>query len=190
MDAFPKTNPEQNELSSQAGKAKSAANEHTTQEIRSWDKNKLLLWIQQRLSTTLEPTDAEKILKASISGSVFLRGAGNKEFFQSAGLSFGVSVELAELAKETKQSKYYLSYHGRNSDSQLTVSQGDSEQAGLEEPSDTASQKRGLDSGKEASQPPNQKRLRVSQLPGSGAIYQTESAEVRCVLSFYSWFAF
>ena len=106
--------PEQNELSSQAGQAKSAANEPTIEEIRSWDKNKLLLWIQQKLSTPLEATDAEKILKAVINGSVFLRGAGNKEFFQSAGLSFGASVELAELARET--SKHYLSCYGRNSD--------------------------------------------------------------------------
>jgi hypothetical protein len=107
MDTFPEQNPEQNKPSSEAGQAKSAANEPTTDEIRSWDKNKLLLWIQKKLSTPLELTDEMTVLKAVINGSVFLQGAGDKEFFQSAGFSFGASVELAKLAKET--SKYYLS---------------------------------------------------------------------------------
>jgi len=75
------------------------------------------------------------------------------------------------------------------------VSQGDSEQAGLEEPSDaaskkrrlrepsdTASKKKRLDSRNEANQSPNRKRLRLSRLPGSAAIYETETAVVRCVL--------
>jgi hypothetical protein len=107
MDAFPEPNPEQNELSSQA-------NEPTTHEIRSWDKNKLLLWIQQKLSVPLKPTDAEKFLNAEIDGSVFLQGADDKKFFQDAGLSFGASFKLAKLAGET--SKHSLSCYGRNSD--------------------------------------------------------------------------
>jgi hypothetical protein len=114
MGAFPEPNPEQNELSSQAGQAKSAADKPTIQEIRSWDETKLLKWIQQKLSIPLKPEDADKVVTAVINGSVFLRGADNK-FFQSAGLSFGASVELAELARET--SKHYLSCYGRNSDS-------------------------------------------------------------------------
>src|SRR5271168_840849 len=96
---------------------------------------------------------------------------------KNCNLPVGTSSNLADLGKEVKESKHYLSYHGHNSDSQLTVSQGDSEQA---------SKKRRLDSRKEASQYWNQKRLRLSLLPGSGAIYETESAEVRCVLSFHS----
>ena len=91
--------------SSQGRKAESAANEPTTQEIESWDKNKLLLWIQQKLSTPLEPKDAEKVVKAVINGSVFLKGAGDRKFFQSAGLTFGASVELAELARKAIGSK-------------------------------------------------------------------------------------
>jgi hypothetical protein len=47
--------------------------------------------------------------------------------------------------------------------------------------------KRPLDSRKEAGQSLNQKRLQLSLLPGSGAIYETESAVVRYVLSFHSW---
>jgi hypothetical protein len=82
------------------------------------------------LSIPLEPTDEEKFLNAGIDGTVFFGGAGDKKFFQDAGLSFGASFKLAELAREIKKSKHSLSYHERNSDSQLTVSQGDSEQAG------------------------------------------------------------
>ena len=88
----------------------SATNEPTMQEIRSWDEDKLLKWIQQKLSTPLVPTDSETISKAVISGSVFLRGADDKNFFQDAGLSFGASFELAELAEKTlsRKSKYSL----------------------------------------------------------------------------------
>jgi hypothetical protein len=72
--------------------------------------------------------------------------------------------DLADLAKETKKSKHYLSYHGRNSDSQLTVLQGDSEQSGLKEPSDTTSKKRRLNSRKEASQSPSSKLVVSGEL--------------------------
>ena len=101
MGAFPEPNPEQNELSSQA-------NEPTTHEIRNWDKNKLLLWIQQKLSVQLEPTDAETFLNAEIDGTVFLEGADAREFFQDAGLSFGASVELAELARGISKHSFML----------------------------------------------------------------------------------
>jgi hypothetical protein len=115
MDAFLEPNPEQNGLSSQAGQTKSAANEPTTHEIRSWDKNKLLLWIQQKLSVPLEPTDAKRFLNARIDGTVLFGGAGNMGFFERAGLSFGASFKVAELAGEN--SKHSLSCYGRNSDS-------------------------------------------------------------------------
>jgi hypothetical protein len=72
--------------------------------------------------------------------------------------------DLADLAKETKKSKHYLSYHGRNSDSRLTVLQGDSEQAGLKEPSNTTPPKRRLDSRKEASQSPSSKLVVSGEL--------------------------
>ena len=106
MDAVSKPNPEQNELSSQA-------NEPTTLEIRSWDKNTLLEWIEK--TVPLESTDKEKFLNAGIDGIVFFGGAGDMKFFQGAGLSFGASFKLAELARET--SKHSLSCYGRNPDS-------------------------------------------------------------------------
>jgi hypothetical protein len=74
--------------------------------IRGWDKNKLLPWIQQKLYTPLEPTDAETLLKAVINGSVFLQGAGNKEFFQSAGFSFGASVKVIGCLEELIKSEF------------------------------------------------------------------------------------
>lgn len=115
MDAVQESNPEQNELSSQAGQAKSATNEPVTHVIKKMDKNKLLEWITKKLSPPLDPADEQKILEFNMNGSVFLRGAGNWEFFTSAGFSWGAGVELAELARET--SKHYLSCYGRNLDS-------------------------------------------------------------------------
>jgi hypothetical protein len=108
MSTFPESNPKQNEQSSQAGQAKSAANEPTIEDIRSWDKNKLLLWIQRKLSSPLELTDAEKFLNAGIDGTVFFGGADDKKFFEGAGLSFGASFKLAELVEKTlgRKSKY------------------------------------------------------------------------------------
>jgi Predicted AAA-ATPase len=50
-------------------------------------------------------------------------------------------ARITDLANETKKSKHCLSYYGRNSDSLLIVSQRDSEQAGLQEPSNTTPQK-------------------------------------------------
>ena len=115
MGAFPEPHPEQNKLSSQAGQAKFAADEPTIEEIGSWDENKLLEWIQRKLSIPLKHEDGAKFLNAVIDGSVFLLGADDKKSFQGAGLSFGASVKLAELARET--SKHSLSCYGRNSDS-------------------------------------------------------------------------
>src|SRR6266516_3936386 len=85
--------------SSQAGQTKTATNEPTIEEIRSWDRKKLLLWILQKLS--IEPEDEEKFSNAKINGKVFSNHAGDREFFMSAGLPLGVSDELADLARET-----------------------------------------------------------------------------------------
>jgi hypothetical protein len=114
MHAIPEPNPEQNELSSRAGQAKSATDKPTTEKIGLWDENRLFKWIQEKLPIPLKDEDGAKFLNAGIDGTVFLRGADDKKFFQDAGLSFGASVKLAELARET--SKHYLSCYGRNSD--------------------------------------------------------------------------
>ena len=115
-----------NELSSQASQAKFAANEPTIEEIGLWDEEKLLQWIQWKLPIPLKNKDAEKFLNAEIDGQVFSKHVGDRDFFISAGFSIGVSDKLAELAKETigRKSKYFLLYHGRHTDNELTVSQG------------------------------------------------------------------
>src|SRR4051794_36211293 len=88
MSTSPEPNHKQNEQSSQAGQTQSSENESTVEDIRRWDKNKLLLWIQQRLSIPLGSKDKEAFLDAEIHGSVFLRGAGKMEYFEHAHLSF------------------------------------------------------------------------------------------------------
>src|SRR5437763_9505625 len=95
MDTSPAPSPKLNHLGSQAD---SAINEPTSEEIRSWDRKKLLLWILQKLST--EPEDEEKFSKAKINGKDFSNHACDLGFFMRVGLPLGVSDELAELARE------------------------------------------------------------------------------------------
>jgi len=126
MSTSAETNSKQ---SKQSGQAMSATNDSTIDMIRRWKKDELLKWIQQKLSIPLEPQDAEKLSNANIHGVVFLKGAGNEDFFLKAGLSFGASVQLAELARETvgkKKSeccrstsyadKRHRLYHARHAD--------------------------------------------------------------------------
>ena len=110
MSTLPDPDPKQTDGSSQVGQAEPTINEPTVQEIRSWDEDKLLEWIQQKLSRPLKPNDKEKLLNAEIDGEVFLGAAGNKEFFRWAGFSFGASFKLSELAENivSKKSKYSI----------------------------------------------------------------------------------
>ena len=89
-----------------------ATNELTVHKVKSWDGNKLLEWIQQNLTNSLDDEDKGQLSKAKIGREVFLEGAGNKQFFRDAGLSFGASVQLARLAEEAigKKSKYFQAH--------------------------------------------------------------------------------
>ena len=62
------------------------------------------------MSTPLKPDDAEKFLNAKIGGEVILEGAGSREFFQSASLSFGASFKLTELARKVtgREDRFYF----------------------------------------------------------------------------------
>ena len=104
--------------SEQSGQVMTATNGPTMQEIRSWDEAKLLKWVQQKLSKPLKSTEAKLFLNAGIDGEVFLEGAGDRGFFQHAGLPFGVSVKLARLAKDTmgRKSKWFRLHHTRYAD--------------------------------------------------------------------------
>jgi hypothetical protein len=78
--------------------AENAMRRPTIQKIKRWRATELVEWIQRVLDPPLDPDDAEKITQTQIDGRVFLKGAGDLEFFMRAGLSFGASVNLAELA--------------------------------------------------------------------------------------------
>ena len=113
MKALPEPNLKQANQSSQACQAGSAANVRAIQDIRGWDADELLPWIQQKLYIPLKPKDVERFSNAEIDGEVFLRHPGDRMFFVSAGFSFGVSDKLADLAEITrKKSKYSHLYHG------------------------------------------------------------------------------
>ena len=110
MSTLPDPDPKQTDRSSQVGQAEPTINEPTVQEIRSWDEDKLLEWIQQKLSRPLKPDNKEKFLNAEIDGEVFLNHGGDWEFFMRVGFSYGVSDKLSELARNTisKKSKYSI----------------------------------------------------------------------------------
>ena len=110
MSTLPDPDPKQTDRSSQVGQAEPTINEPTVQEIRSWNEDKLLEWIQQKLSRPLKPEDGKKLLDAGTDGEVFLECAGSGEFFREAGLSLGASHKLTKLARNTisKKSKYSI----------------------------------------------------------------------------------
>jgi hypothetical protein len=72
--------------------------------VKEWDNDQLLKWIQQKRPKLLRNVDnLEKFKAAQISGMVFLRKAGDAEFFESkCHLPVGPSEELAYLASEIK----------------------------------------------------------------------------------------
>jgi len=90
MDSFPEHNPKQ------AGQA-----EPTIEEIKDWDADELLEWIQQNEPKQLRGDTLEKFKAADISGKVFLMKAGDVEFFENkCNLPIGPSVVLADLARK------------------------------------------------------------------------------------------
>jgi hypothetical protein len=99
MSTSAEPNPKQSELSSQSNQAMPAANEFTIDKVKSWNTNKLLEWIQQKLYIPLKPEDAKKFLDADIDGEAFLGLASDRESFRSVGLTLGASQKLAQLAK-------------------------------------------------------------------------------------------
>ncbi|KAG0127522.1 hypothetical protein HOY82DRAFT_625038 [Tuber indicum] len=73
-------------------------NGFAVQDIVHWGPERLLSYIQVKLSELSRPLDvgdAQRFLDARIDGSVFFAGAGDSAFFKKASLSFGASVKLA-----------------------------------------------------------------------------------------------
>ena len=110
-----------------------AENEPTAEVIESLGVKKLLEWIQKKLPSLRRTDSSDEFLKSQINGHVFLKGAGNRGFFIKAGLAFGPSVQLAELAQNVigKRSKCYSLYHPRYAEGQLTTLQGTANRPGL-----------------------------------------------------------
>jgi hypothetical protein len=73
----------------------------TAEQIKSWDVDKLLDWIQHKLPNQLKDDTIKKLKKAGISGRAFLKLADKMEFFnEKLNLSIGLSLALADLASE------------------------------------------------------------------------------------------
>ena len=73
----------------------------TIEEIKEWDEDDLLEWIQQKRPKLLKGANLKKFKAADISGEDFLNHAGNMEFFKKeCNLTIRASDTLANLAKE------------------------------------------------------------------------------------------
>ena len=90
MDTFQEHNPEE---ASQA--------EPTIEEIKEWNKDKLLEWIQRKRPGLLEDDNLETFKKAFIRGNVFVKYGCDVGFFKNGcNLPIGISYELVDLAIE------------------------------------------------------------------------------------------
>jgi hypothetical protein len=90
MDSFPEQN------SKQASKA-----EPTIEEIKNWDADELLGWIERNRPKLLKGDKLEKFKAEDISGDIFLDHAGDKKYFhEECNLPGGTSERLANLARE------------------------------------------------------------------------------------------
>lgn len=73
----------------------------TVQEIKTWDTEELLLWIQGKDPNILKGHDLDDFRKAGIIGRTFL--GSSAEDFGKFGLSWRVSLGLKFLANEVKE---------------------------------------------------------------------------------------
>jgi hypothetical protein len=90
MDTFQEHNPEE---ASQA--------EPTIEEIKEWNQDELLEWIQRKRPGLLEDDNLETFKRAFIRGNVFVKYGCNMGFFKGGcNLPIGISCELADLAVE------------------------------------------------------------------------------------------
>jgi hypothetical protein len=103
MTNSPEANLRRIEARSQAGQAKAnpATNNPTIQEVKDWDANELLQWIQKERPKLLTGRILDKFKEAYISGYAFLRHAGDEKFFRdNCQLPPGISDDLASLAED------------------------------------------------------------------------------------------
>ena len=117
----------------------------TSEEVKEWDNDKLVRWIQLRRRGLLEGDNLEKFRAAFIRGRAFVEYGRDVGFFNGCNLPYEISYELADLAanivgRETAGMKSKLLpfisctprlHQTRHADSQLTTSQGTVNKAGL-----------------------------------------------------------
>ena len=87
-------------------------NDPTIQEIKDWDEEELLQWIQKEKLKLLKGKILEKFKEAYISGNAFLEHAGDEKFFRiNCQLPPGISYDLASLAENLREkSKSHLNH--------------------------------------------------------------------------------
>jgi hypothetical protein len=73
----------------------------TSQQMKTWDREKVLQWIQQIDSNILEDDDVDNFKKAGITGRVFL-DSDVDFYYKTCGLPPGVGLVLKRLADEVK----------------------------------------------------------------------------------------
>src|SRR5436309_9055210 len=75
----------------------------TIQQVKTWDTEDVLRWIQQRDPNILKEGDLDNFKKARISGRVF--SVFSFDYFQECALSPGASLVLGSLVDEVKEGK-------------------------------------------------------------------------------------
>ena len=73
----------------------------TIEKVKKWDEDRLLGWIQENEPNLLKGDRAEKFKDGGVSGRIFVKHAGNADFYETkCNLPPGVSETLADLASE------------------------------------------------------------------------------------------
>ena len=76
----------------------------TAEQVKKWDEEKLLDWINKTLPNPLSDDTAKKFKEMGISGRAFLTLADKADDFENKlKLNFGLSRALADLAQEIKE---------------------------------------------------------------------------------------
>ena len=86
----------------------------TVGEMRTWDPEKLLRWIDQRHPNFLTGNDLKNFKKQKFNGIAFV-SIPSVEIFEKYNLSYGVSISLMNLVDEVNKAGKFIC-HGRNSD--------------------------------------------------------------------------
>ena len=78
----------------------------TVQEMKAWDEEKVLRWIQQRDRNILKGDNLDNFNKAGITGRAFL--AFSVEDFKACDLPLAVAVALKDLADEVNEEGKFI----------------------------------------------------------------------------------